>query len=106
MPADEMMDEELDVGRRLARRRFAHWSFYSLMLVGTLLIGVGLTSDGMAQRLSTMSGLIGVVFGAWTGVIMIYMGASAYEAKAKPRSRSRSRLRSKALVEDSEDGMD
>lgn len=76
--------EELTIGRRLARRRFAKQSFYALMFFGCGIIVLGMSNDDIANRIVKLTGPIGIVLGAWVAVISAYMASSAYENKGPP----------------------
>jgi hypothetical protein len=62
--------------RYVNRRKMAWWSFYLLSFTGVSLVIFGLFSDGHAQRIETLSFLIGTVTGLWVSIILAYFGSS------------------------------
>ena len=81
-----MTDEELDKGRRLARRRVAYISFFWLMAVATCIFAMLLFGDerkDVATALSTSSALLGTIIGVFTTIILAYFAASATERVMK-----------------------
>jgi hypothetical protein len=71
---------EYDIQRRQTRRRWGRVSFTLVCVVGIGLIGFGLSSDMAADRVDKLMGVIGLVFAAWTAIVMTYMGVSSYES--------------------------
>ncbi len=61
------------------RRRMAWLSFWFLSLGAMVLLSVGLAFDGIADRISALSFLLGTVFGVWASVILAYFGASTFQ---------------------------
>lgn len=76
------MEDELEKGRRLERRRYARISFGLIVIKSCLLMGVLLLDpqrQEVAQAFATASPLLGTMLGVYTAVIAAYMGASAAE---------------------------
>lgn len=73
--------DEIELKRRMARRRMAWWSFISLFFDMTIIFG-GLIFGpvGFGAGLSAASGPIGVIITARVAIILGYLGFSAMEA--------------------------
>lgn len=76
------MSEELDVGRRKARRKMAWISFSALLSMAlAIMLGLFLGPAAFAVGVQTVSGVLNMILGAFVAIILGYLGASAYEAK-------------------------
>lgn len=79
MPEDDPFSKD----RYVNRRKMAWWSFILLSVTGICLVVFGLFSDGHAQRIETLSFLIGTVTGLWVSIILAYFGTSAITDRAE-----------------------
>lgn len=75
---------EFEKARRVFRRnkaKQAWWIVVSLIVATTL---TGLTSDAGAVRVAQIGPTLGMLLAAPVGVILGYMGFSAWEARSQP----------------------
>ena len=71
---------EYDKRRRMFRRAIAAVSYALMSIMGSYIIISGVASADMAKNIVSMTGPIGIVFGAWTTLIGTYFAASAYNS--------------------------
>lgn len=80
--ADSVVAVKLDKDRRLARRRWASWSFY-YVLSFSVLIALSLLFHParleISTALATAMPVIGAMLSVFTAIIGLYMGFSAME---------------------------
>ena len=82
------MDERLERGRRLARRRMAWASFIFMLGTATTVLGLLLFSPdrlNIAKALGESEGLIKTVYALTTVVIVGYLGISGVEGALRNR---------------------
>lgn len=85
------MSEQLEQGRRLARRRWAHASFVMILIIsGTIFGGLLFRSDALAfgQAIEAAENIISSVLWVFTTIIFLYLGVSVTEkifARPKPQ---------------------
>jgi len=78
----QITKHELDVGRRLERRRYARISFALIVANSIIITSVLLLSSDrqvVAEALATAAPLITGMLGVFTAVILGYLGVSAAE---------------------------
>lgn len=76
------MAEDIDVGRRLARRRWAGLSFGFLLVASSSILGMLLLSparESIAAALATASPVLIGLFAAFVSIMLGYLGFSAME---------------------------
>lgn len=72
-----MESKYVEIDRYKNRRRMTWSSFILIVVVGSVLLSFGLIDDEKAQRINTLSFLIGTLFGVWTTIVIAYFGANA-----------------------------
>lgn len=72
------LPEAQKVDRYKNRRKMAWLSFWFIAFGGVGLTLLGLSSDVFAERINTLSFILGTVFGVWVSVVLAYFGATAY----------------------------
>lgn len=72
----------IDNHRRLFRRSTARQAWWFVVGAGSLVLIVGLSTDAGADRVAKIWPVLPVVLGAPAGIVLGYLGVSAWEAKA------------------------
>ena len=74
------MDENLDLNRRLARRRMAWYSFWFLIIISAAIIaGIFTIGQPFAAAISTATTAIVGIYTIFTSIIVGYLGVSVAE---------------------------
>ena len=71
------------------RRRMAWLSFVCITVSFAALIAFGLSSDARAERISSLSFLLGSAYGLWTTIILAYYGVTTINDNTEIRISSR-----------------
>lgn len=79
----EPVGKEIQEDRYRNRRKMAWYSFTALTVTGISLIIVGVFLTDLAQRIDSLSFVIGTVFSLWASVILAYFGVTAIADKEK-----------------------
>jgi hypothetical protein len=77
----------LEHDRRLFRRKKAAQAWWIIVVLIVLVTSVGLFSDSGAARVEKIGGTLGMLMAAPVGILLGYMGFSAWEARSPNRDR-------------------
>ncbi len=78
------MEDELDKGRRLARRGMAWLSFIALLVeAGVLLVGTFVAGPLFTANIAAVAPILTGLFWAQTAIVGAYLGVSLTEALKK-----------------------
>lgn len=83
------MTEDQKKDRYRNRRKMAWLSFVCITISFAALIWFGLTSDERAERVSSLSFLLGSAYGLWTTIILAYYGVTTINDNTEIRISSR-----------------
>lgn len=76
-----MNKEELDLKRRLSRRRMAVISFAALLgIAAAVLAGSAFGPASFADSVQKVSGVLNMILGVLAAIVLGYLGVSVYEA--------------------------
>jgi uncharacterized membrane protein len=75
-PTQVTLTPEQQVDRYRNRRRMAWLAFNMIAIFGIGLIIAGVSSDPIANRINTISVLVGMIFGVWVSIVLSYFTAT------------------------------